>query len=93
MFKETGDKLSIPKLIYIHGNLRSENIFMKYFSQAGKRVTNSDHYIQPVTEILVNRIFPKEVINLSLEPYQDTAMLLTAQFFHTECQTTRPKVH
>lgn len=92
LLQETGDQLTIPKLLYIHGNLRSENIFIIYFEQASKRATKSNHYIQPVTEILVNKIFPKETTPPSAQPYQDTAMLLTAQFFHTECQSTRPKV-
>lgn len=84
LFHETGDTLSIPKKIYIHGNLRTEPFFLARVSDAAKRATNSSHAVYPTSIELLNRFYPEDLRDAMRESALDTALLLSAQFFHTK---------
>ncbi len=83
LFKETGDSLSIPKKIFLHGNLYTEPFFKKHVAVAAKKATNGSHAIYTVSSDLVTKFYTKEdQILLLADQAEDTAMLISAQFFH-----------
>lgn len=87
LFKETGDSLAIPKRIYLHGNLKTEPFFNKRIIAAASEATKMQHAAYNVTkEILTKTYSPEETKALS-EANQDTALLISAQFFHTHGQS------
>ncbi len=89
LFKETGDSLSIPKKIFIHGNLRNEEFFMKRIDDAAEKATRSDHATYPTSFELITKFYPEELSDRLRKSQQDTALLISAQFFHTPGQHTK----
>lgn len=85
LFKETGDSLAIPRKVYIHGNLKNEVFFDKQIKLATKVATRLDHATYKVTEQILNKYYKES----SIVEKQDTALLITAQFFHTVDQYER----
>ena len=83
LFKETGDELAIPKRIYVHGNLQTEPFFNAQVQAAAKMATKMPHATYNVTGELLTKNFPTEVTQSLKEANQDTALLISAQFFHT----------
>ncbi len=83
LFHETGDSLAIPKKIYIHGNLASEPFFNIQVKRAAKVATRLDHAAYNITSELLTKNFADKDTNIALKD-QDTALLITAQFFHTK---------
>jgi len=84
LFKETGDGLSIPKRIYIHGNLDTEPFFNTQVRLAATMATKMPHATYNVTGELLSKKFPQEVTESLKQTNQDTALLISAQFFHTK---------
>lgn len=82
LFKETGDALSIPKKIYIHGNLHTEDFFTEQLKKATKLATNLSHAIYPISKELLIKNYPTEMRNSLTNGTMDTALLISAQFFH-----------
>lgn len=85
LFKETGDSLAIPRKIYIHGNLKTEIFLNDKLKLAAKRATRLDHATYKVSEQVLNKYYK----DASVVEKQDTAILITAQFFHTVDQHER----
>ena len=83
LFKETGDGLTIPKRIYIHGNLETEPFFNAQVQAAATMATKMPHATYNVTGELLTKKFPEEVTQGLKQANQDTALLISAQFFHT----------
>ena len=84
LFKETGDTLSIPKILFMHGDNQTENFFSVQLTAAAKKATGSVHTVHKVsTELLTNNYNPDEKKAL-LTITDDTAMLVAAQFFHKQ---------
>ena len=83
LFVETGDSLSIPKIIYLHGNLYTEPFFNAQILDAATAVTKMKHAAYNVTTELLVKNFPPEMIERFRTSVQDTALLISAQFFHT----------
>jgi hypothetical protein len=83
LFKETGDGLSVPKRIYIHGNLATEPFFNAQVQAAATMATKMPHATYNVTGELLTKKFPEELSQSLREANQDTALLISAQFFHT----------
>lgn len=84
LFKETGDELSIPKHISLHADLSSETLFTDLIEKAAKRAIKADPYITPISnEIIKQSLAPDQDIK-QLKLPTDTAMLLSAQFFHKQ---------
>ncbi len=82
LFHETGDGLAIPKKIYIHGNLQTEDFFINQVSQAAKLATNSSHAVYPVSKEIISKYYPGEIAREIQTKNIDTALLISAQFFH-----------
>lgn len=82
LFHETGDSLAIPKKIYLHGNLETERFFTEQLGIAAKRVTNSAHAIYPISQKILTEHYPEEAQIALKKATSDTALLISAQFFH-----------
>lgn len=81
LFGETGDELSIPKRIILHADLASEPLFKEIIENAAKRNLKSQPHVKVLSKSIVeSSIEDDEEIALP----QDTAMLVSAQFFHKQ---------
>jgi Tfp pilus assembly PilM family ATPase len=83
LFNETGDILAIPKRIYVHGNMNTELFFKDKILSAAKIATKMDHAVYNVTKELLTKHYPIDISNKLTEGSGDTALLISAQFFHT----------
>lgn len=81
LFKETGDDLSIPKRILLHADLKSEKFFRDIIDKAARRSLKSDPIIKMVTPNLFETLTHGQHAQKPDE-LEDTAMLVSAQFFH-----------
>lgn len=82
LFHETGDALSIPKRVFLHGNLHTEAFYAEQVGEAAKAATKASHAVYPVSKELIDKNYPKEM-GLEVEKMvMDTALLISAQFFH-----------
>jgi cell division ATPase FtsA len=79
LFHETGDELSIPRRIYLHTNLQSEPFFAGVVTTAGTRALKSAPEVTTITPLLVDK-----VNRVAGNQNSDTAMLVSAMFFHTQ---------
>lgn len=82
LFKETGDALSIPKKVYLHGDLQTEDFFSKQINEAAQIATNTSHAIYPVSKELLTKNYPAEMSKDLINGTMDSALLISAQFFH-----------
>jgi hypothetical protein len=89
LFVETGDRLSIPKIIYLHANLATEPFFNKQILEAASTVTNMKHVAYNVTSDLLTKNYPSELSKNFRGSNQDTALLISAQFFHNRDEYTK----
>lgn len=87
LFKETGDSLAIPRRIYLHGNLKTEPFFNKKIVAAAIEATKMQHAAYNVTKEVLTKKYSAEEIKALSESNQDTALLISAQFFHTHGQS------
>lgn len=71
LFKRTGDSLSIPRTLFLHTDIRTEQFFSERIKKAGARATRSEHGVHLVTSKLLGE-----------SKTTDTALLLSAHFFH-----------
>ena len=83
LFHETGDKLSIPKIIFLHSDLLTAPFFKKQILSAIKEVTGSSHVVYNVTSDILTKHYPQVIQDEIKNSKKDTAMLISAQFFHT----------
>lgn len=83
LFHETGDTLSIPKTIYFHTSHHLEPFFETLIRQAAKQATITTHWLHPVTSDLLNKIYSDKE-RKRLITTTDTALLVSALFFHTK---------
>lgn len=81
LFHETGDDLSIPNHIYLHADLMSEPLFKDLIEKAAKRTIKSDPAITLTTPLLLKLLQAEGEATKSALP-TDTAMMVSAQFFH-----------
>ena len=82
LFHETGDSLSIPRLVFLHGSFQHEQFFDDYVSAAAKAATGSVHTIHTVSHDLLSNLYSDEDRAKILEKTIDTSILMGAQFFH-----------
>lgn len=82
LFHETGDKLSIPKIIFLHCDLLRTSFFKKQILLAVKEVTGSSHVVYNVTSDILTKHYPQVIQDEIKNSKKDTAMLISAQFFH-----------
>jgi hypothetical protein len=82
LFKETGDTLAVPQRIYVHGNMNTEPFFNGQILSAAKSATKMQHAVYNVTKELIAKHYPTEFSKKLTESGEDTALLISAQFFH-----------
>lgn len=84
LFHETGDDLSIPKQILLHGDLASEALLRKCVEQAAIRVLKSEPNVIMTTPAILKSTFPHYLPSATNSAGLDTGMLLSALFFHKQ---------
>lgn len=82
LFKETGDTLSIPKRISLHSDLKSETLFLDLIEKAAKRSIKTDPRIIAISKEIIRQTYAESTKNAPKTMPSDTALLLSAQFFH-----------
>lgn len=89
LFMETGDTLTIPKKLYVHGNLETEPFFNEHVLKAATLATKTPHAAYNVsTELLANQYNAEDALAFKAAS-PDTALLISAQFFHTQDQHSK----
>lgn len=86
IFKETGDTLAIPKRISLHSDLKSESLFLDLIEKAAKRSIKSDPRIVAISKEIIKQTYAESTTNAPKTMPNDTALLLSAQFFHKRRQ-------
>ncbi len=79
LFNETGDDLSIPKKIYLHGEIELESLFSTQIVKAAQSIVKGSVQVTPLSSLLNDTIQIEHK-----ETNTDTAMLAAAKFFHTQ---------
>jgi hypothetical protein len=88
LFHETGDTLSIPKILFLHGSFQTEEFFTEQIGLAAKAATNATHNVHSVTaELLTERYTPEQKKQLMAQS-DDTALLVATAFFHKQHHCT-----
>lgn len=84
LFHETGDTLSIPKKMSLHTDVNSEPVFLDLIEKAAKRSTKVSPSITPISNEIIKQTYKQSVKEGLNDIPTDTALLLSAQFFHKE---------
>lgn len=84
LFHETGDELSIPKRIILHSDLKSETLFSEIIEKAAKRAIKSEPFITLISEEIFKQRYKNAEVGAQGPLPSDTAMLVSAQFFHNK---------
>ena len=71
LFKVTGDVLAIPKTLFLHSEVATEEFFINHLEKAAKKATTMRHNIHPITSLF----FEEGMAG-------DTRLLLSTHFFH-----------
>lgn len=82
LFHETGDQLSIPKRIALHADLKSEPFFLDLVEKAAKRTIKSNANITPISREILRQTYEPDALSQIAKTSTDTALLLSALFFH-----------
>jgi hypothetical protein len=83
LFHETGDTLAIPKRIFIHGNLETEAFFIARIKEAARLATNTSHAVYSASLEVTKQWYADDAAKTLPQSYADSALLISAQFFHT----------
>lgn len=84
LFTETGDKLTIPKILFMHGDNTTEAFFSTQLEAAAKKATGSVHAVHGVSTEILTKNYTADEKKALLTVSSDTAMLVAAQFFHKQ---------
>jgi hypothetical protein len=84
LFHETGDALSIPKRISLHADLKSEPLFLDIVAKAAKRNLRSEPSVTPISQEIIRQTYAESTKEAAVTIPSDTALLLSAQFFHKQ---------
>jgi 3-methyladenine DNA glycosylase AlkC len=84
LFRETGDALSIPRHITLHTEIKTETLFSDLIDKAVKRNIKTSPYIVPISQEIITTIYAEATKETAAEIPTDTALLVSAQFFHTQ---------
>lgn len=82
LFLETGDTLSIPKKIYLHSDRQTEDFFLNQIKEASTQATHTSHSIYLIAKELLTNKYSTEMSKDKKSVIIDTALLISAQFFH-----------
>ncbi len=87
LFHETGDSLSIPKILFLHSSYQHERFFDNYITAAAKAATSSSHTVHTLShELMLTRFTGDSKVDL-IKRNIDTGVLMAAQFFHKQLDT------
>ncbi len=86
VFKETGDELTIPKKISLHVDVDSEPLFSDLIEKAAKRSIKAEPQISLISKEILQQKYtvPEGAPGKKLPA--DTALLMSAQFFHMQAR-------
>ncbi len=84
LFHETGDSLSIPKVIFLHSSFVHERYFDNIIADAAKTATSSSHTVHTLTHDLMLGKYQGDSKIKILQKNLDTATLMACQFFHKQ---------
>jgi cell division ATPase FtsA len=84
LFTETGDKLSIPKILFMHGDNQTEDFFSRQLEAAAKKATGLSHSVHGVSSELLTKNYTPEEKKALITVSSDTGMVVAAQFFHKQ---------
>lgn len=82
LLRETGDELAIPKTLVMHCGIELEAFFKERVVAAGKLATRGNHIVLMASSDVVATYYAGDKKKNAVVR-NDTAMLITAQFFHT----------
>jgi hypothetical protein len=88
ILSSAGDELSIPKNIVLHSDLHSEPLFLSLIEKAVKRSTKSAPSVTLLTKEIMNQTYDETSIKEFFTHSSDTALLLSALFFHNHHDST-----
>jgi hypothetical protein len=78
LMRETGDELSVPKRMYLHTDKECESLFTSFLQNANKRIHKTEAHVIPLSSKM------SDIVDVAKDTGgQDTAMLVSATFFHT----------
>lgn len=86
LFQQTGDTLAIPKRIALHTDIKTESFFRTLIGRASKRTLKSDAVITSITKEIIRQTYAQTMNKAPKSMPTDTALLLSAQFFHKRQQ-------
>lgn len=84
LFTETGDSLSVPKSMLIHTDLYTESFFKDQIAQGAHLATKVTHVVHDVSNTILTKKYDEAGKKAVRNARQDTALLLSAQFFHNQ---------
>ncbi|MFM2424383.1 MAG: hypothetical protein RLZZ70_774 [Candidatus Parcubacteria bacterium] len=84
LFTETGDSLTIPKVLFLHSNFYNERYIDDFIISAAKKVTLSTHTVHTVTSELFDRLYKNDQETAITDVIFDTSVIMAAQFFHKQ---------
>lgn len=82
LFHETGDELAIPHNILLHTGLNQGPLFKDLLEKAAKRAIKVKPVINTVSSAIINEFYNDQTQKKSVTIQHDTALLVSAQFFH-----------
>jgi len=84
LFKETGDNLSIPRTMFLHGSAGADGILQTQMMDAAKIATSSSYDIFEISSEILTKSYTAKQKKTLFSVTSDTSVLLAAQFFHTK---------
>lgn len=84
LFHQTGDSLSIPKRIAIHADINSESLFLALIDKAARRAIKTSPQVTCISKEIVEKTYIDSTKNTPAQLPADTALLVSAQFFHKQ---------
>ena len=84
LFKETGDNLSIPRIIFLHGTAVADAVLQTEVMAAAHIATSSTHAVLEISSEILTKSYTAEQKKKLFSVTSDTSVLLAAQFFHTK---------
>jgi len=84
LFYETGDALTVPQRMVVHSDLESEPLFMELIKKAAKKSTLREPEVVGISQSVLDKFFSHMTKDERPRVPKDTALLISAQFFHNQ---------
>lgn len=86
LFKETGDSLSIPKKISLHTDLNTETLFSDLIHKAATRNLKTQPTVTSISKEIIEQYQKEQTSETENSIATDTALFVSAQFFHNNAK-------